>query len=99
MPGSHPYAGQYPAKPECVAIYGIPKREKFTDDIRPPCQSKVQVWEPTLLVPGILCGYGRKKQGTNCRIYSATLQEDIMADQISFKEYIDPFTGSKTEKA
>ena len=27
------------------------------------------------------------------------LQEDIMADQISFKEYIDPFTGSKTEKA
>lgn len=26
-------------------------------------------------------------------------QEDIMADQISFKEYIDPFTGSKTEKA
>ena len=27
------------------------------------------------------------------------LQEDIMVDQISFKEYIDPFTGSKTEKA
>lgn len=27
------------------------------------------------------------------------LQEDTMADQISFKEYIDPFTGSKTEKA
>lgn len=27
------------------------------------------------------------------------LQEDIMADQISFKEYIDPFTGSKSEKA
>ena len=26
-------------------------------------------------------------------------QEDIMADQISFKEYIDPFTGSNTEKA
>ena len=26
-------------------------------------------------------------------------QEDIMADQISFKEYIDPFTGKKTEKA
>ena len=27
------------------------------------------------------------------------LQEDVMADQISFKEYIDPFTGSKNSQA
>lgn len=27
------------------------------------------------------------------------LQEDVAADQLSFKEYIDPFTGSKSEKA
>jgi putative transposase len=27
------------------------------------------------------------------------LQEDILADQISLKEYIDPFTGSKNVKA
>ena len=27
------------------------------------------------------------------------LQEDIMADQISLKEYIDPFTGAKKNKA
>ena len=27
------------------------------------------------------------------------LQEDIAADQISFKEYLDPFTGSKNSKA
>ncbi len=27
------------------------------------------------------------------------LQEDIMSDQITFKEYIDPFTGSKNTKA
>ena len=26
------------------------------------------------------------------------LQEDIMEDQISMKEYIDPFTGEKTSK-
>ena len=25
------------------------------------------------------------------------LQSDIMADQLSFKDYIDPFTGSKTK--
>ena len=27
------------------------------------------------------------------------LQTDVTADQLSFKEYIDPFTGSKPEKA
>ena len=27
------------------------------------------------------------------------LQEDIMNDQLSLKEYIDPFTGSKNKKA
>ena len=27
------------------------------------------------------------------------LQSDITSDQLSFKEYIDPFTGSKSEKA
>ena len=27
------------------------------------------------------------------------LQEDIIADQISLKEYIDPFTGGKNTKA
>ena len=27
------------------------------------------------------------------------LQADVSSDQLSFKEYIDPFTGSKSEKA
>ena len=27
------------------------------------------------------------------------LQEDVAADQISFKEYLDPFTGDKNKKA
>ena len=36
-----------------------------------------------------------------CRGYYVKnqLQEDIMADQISIKEYIDPFTGSRNTKA
>jgi putative transposase len=27
------------------------------------------------------------------------LDEDVMVDQISFKEYLDPFTGGKNPKA
>lgn len=41
---------------------------------------------------------GRNKKAISEYIKNQ-LQEDIMADQISFKEYIDPFTGSKNTKA
>lgn len=41
---------------------------------------------------------GRNKKEIEEYIKSQ-LQEDIAADQISFKEYIDPFTGSKESKA
>jgi len=41
---------------------------------------------------------GRNKQRI-AEYIRKQLQEDVMADQISFKEYIDPFTGSKNQKA
>ena len=31
---------------------------KFIDDIRQTCELEVQVWEPTFLVPRVLCRYG-----------------------------------------
>ena len=41
---------------------------------------------------------GRNKKAIESYIRNQ-LQEDIMSDQISFKEYIDPFTGSRNIKA
>ena len=41
MPRSCAYAGEYPAESQCVAVCGIPKREKFADDIRQTCKSEV----------------------------------------------------------
>ena len=41
---------------------------------------------------------GRNKEKIAAYIRNQ-LNEDIMADQLSFKEYIDPFTGSKNSKA
>ena len=40
---------------------------------------------------------GRNKEKIAAYIRNQ-LNEDIMADQLSFKEYIDPFTGSKNPK-
>ena len=36
---------------------------------------------------------GRKKWKENKRIYTKSIKEDYYANQISIKEYYDPFTG------
>ncbi|SKC41410.1 Transposase IS200 like, partial [[Eubacterium] yurii] len=41
---------------------------------------------------------GRNKKAIEKYIKNQ-LQEDIMNDQLTIKEYIDPFTGSKSKKA
>ena len=38
-----------------------------------------------------------RNEGTIKEYIKNQLQEDIIADQISLKEYIDPFTGAKTK--
>ena len=48
-------------------------------------------------------GYYVDTVGRNAKVFEEyirnQLQEDIAADQISFKEYYDPFTGDKNTKA
>ena len=99
MPGSYPYVSEHTAKYQCIAVCGISKGKKFIDDIRQTCEFEVQVWEPTFLVPRVLCRYGGRNKEKIAEYIRHQLDEDIMADQLSFKEYIDPFTGSKNPKA
>ena len=99
MPGSYPYVSEHTAKYQRIAVCGISKGKKFIDDIRQTCELEVQVCESTFLVPGILCGHGGTEQRENCRIHPASAGRGYHGDQLSFKEYIDPFTGSKNPKA
>ena len=46
-------------------------------------------------MPGILCGYSRKNAKMIEEYIQNQLEEDLASDQITLKEYIDPFTGSK----
>lgn len=99
MPGSYPYVSEHTAKYQRIAVCGISKGKKFIDDIRQTCELEVQVWESTFLVPGYYVDtVGRNKERI-AEYIRHQLDEDIMADQLSFKEYIDPFTGSKNPKA
>ena len=83
----------------CIPICGISEREKFTNDIRQTCEFEVQIWNRHFWCRGYYVDtVGRNKEKIAVYIRNQ-LNEDIMADQLSFKEYIDPFTGSKNPKA
>ena len=56
---------------------------------------KYKYGEQEFLVPWILCGYGRENAKMIQEYIQNQLEEDLVSDQISLKEYIDPFTGGK----
>lgn len=49
------------------------------------------------MVQRVLCRYGRQKQKMIAEYIKNQLEEDFASDQVSIKEYIDPFTGSKNK--
>lgn len=61
VPRSHSSAGEYPAVHEYSTVRRDAQEQKRADDLRQACKPKVQIREPELLVPRILCGYGRKE--------------------------------------
>ena len=42
---------------------------------------------------GVLCGYSREKQEGNSEYIKNQLQEDVAYEQMSLREFVDPFTG------
>lgn len=97
MSGSHPHAGEYPPEPERVAIHGVSEGKKFSDDFRPSCEPEEQIWKPSLLVSGVLREYGGANKKAIEEYIRHQLDEDEAYEQMTFKEYIDPFTGGKNK--
>lgn len=59
---------------------------------------KYKYWEPTFLVPGILCEHGRKESEGNRAVYPKSAAGRLYGDQLSIKEYVDPFTGEPVKE-
>ena len=80
------YAGENSTKPKCVIVYGILKNLKYKYGNR-------KFW----------CrGYYVDTVGKNAKkieeYIKNQLQDDIAYDQLSLKEFIDPFTGEPVIK-
>lgn len=54
----------------------------------------MQIWKQKILGKRIFCcGYSGKNEKAIKEYIQNQLQEDKLADQMSMKEFIDPFTG------
>lgn len=95
MPRPYTYAGEYPTAHKYSTVYGISQGQKYIDDFRPTCEFKVQI-----RLKSFWCrGYYVDTVGRNKKVIAEyirnQLEEDYAADQISIKEFTDPFTGDK----
>ena len=70
MSRPYPYVGKYSTVLKRCTVCRVFEREKFIDDLRPTCESEIQVWEPTLLVSRVLCRYRRTEQGTDNGVHT-----------------------------
>ena len=56
------------------------------------------MWEPAFWAPGLLCRHSGKYEGAIREYINHQLEEDIMSDQLSLKEFTDPFTGKPVKE-
>lgn len=74
--------------------YGKMKQDiAYTYGLRTPCKFKIQIWESPFLVQRILRRYCRENAKKIQEYIQNQLQNDLEYDQMTLKEYIDPFTG------
>lgn len=92
---SYSYVGEYSAEIQRCEFCRIFEREKFFDDFDRHANLKYKYGNRHFWCRGYYVDtVGRNKKAIEEYIRNQ-LQEDIANDQISMKEYIDPFTGGK----
>ena len=99
MSRPYPHASKHTSEPECVAVHGLSEGKEFPDDFRQAREPEIQVREQAFLVPRVL--YQHSRGGCSCisAYIRNQLSEDHAMEQLTFKEYLDPFTGGRNEKA
>ena len=90
------YVSRNSAKHKCIVFCRVLKRKEYINDIRKTCKSEYgnrHFWCRGYYVDTV--GKNAKK----IQEYIANqLQDDLEYDQMTLKEYIDPFTGEPVKR-
>ena len=98
MFGSHTYAGEYSTPHKYSTIYGISQGKKYIDDDR-HSNLKYKYGSRHFWCRGYYVDTVGRNKKVIAEYIRNQLEEDCKLDQITLKEYIDPFTGGKESKA
>ena len=97
--GPHPHAGEYTAEIQRLTNHGIFERQEQPDDFDRHANLKYKYGNRHFWARGYFVDtVGRNKKQIQEYIRNQ-LKEDELADQMSLKEYVDPFTGRENKKA
>ena len=96
MPGPHPHADRDTAKDSSSKFHGVAERKKQPDAVREVPGAKIEIPEPGILVPWVLCGHGREKCKEDTEVHPMSVragQSRRAADHAKLLKC--PFTGGK----
>ena len=96
MRGPHPHADRDTAKDSSSEFHGVAERKKQPDAVREVPGAKIEIPEPGILVPWVLCGHGREKCKEDTGVHPMSVragQSRRAADHAKLLKC--PFTGGK----
>lgn len=93
MPGSHTYVSRDSTKHKCVKFRRVFKRKKYANDIERHANLKYKYGNRHFWCRGYYVDTVGKNAKKIQEYIQNQLKEDLEYDQMTLKEYIDPFTG------
>ena len=99
MSRPHTYACKYFTLPKYSTIHGVSQGKKQSDVFDRHANLKYKYGSRNFWCRGYYVGTVRRNKKVIAEYIRSQLEEDYALDQISIKEYTDPFTGSKNSKA
>lgn len=98
LPRPHPHVGVNPTAHECVIVYGISEKQEQVNDIWPTANLKYKCGNRHFGRRGYYVDAVGKYEEAIREYINHQLEEDIMSDQLSLKEFTDPFTGKPVKE-
>ncbi len=78
-----------------IIIYGISKRKKYIDNIERHANLKYKYGNRAFWCTGYYVSTVGNNKSAVYRYVENQLKEDMMTDQLTIREYKDPFKGGK----
>ena len=93
LPGSHTYVGVDSAKNECIQFHGVSKRKSSLMIFDRHANLKYKYGKREFWCRGYYVDTVGKNKKAIAEYIKKQLQEDVAYEQMSLREFVDPFTG------